>query len=41
VKKFAGILYLECLAPAEFVDYDQVLANFQAPRWHDSRGTDA
>ena len=27
VKKFAGILYAECLAPVEFVDYRQVDAN--------------
>ena len=27
VKKFASILYPECLAPVEFVDYDLVTSN--------------
>jgi quinol monooxygenase YgiN len=27
VKKFASILYPECLAPVEFIDYDQVVSN--------------
>jgi quinol monooxygenase YgiN len=27
VKKFAGILYPECLAPVEFTDYSFVVAN--------------
>lgn len=27
VKKFAGILYPECLAPVEFVDYRRVVSN--------------
>jgi len=27
VKKFAGILYPNCLAPVEFIEYDQVDAN--------------
>ena len=27
VKKFAGILYPECLAPVEFIDYQQVTSN--------------
>ena len=27
VKKFSGVLYPECLAPVEFVDYRQVDAN--------------
>jgi quinol monooxygenase YgiN len=27
VKKFAGILYPECLAPVEFIDYRQVVSN--------------
>ncbi len=27
VKKFAGILYPECLAPVEFIDYQQVASN--------------
>lgn len=27
VKKFAGILYPECLAPVEFTDYRQVTSN--------------
>lgn len=27
VKKFASILYPECLAPVEFVDYDQFVSN--------------
>jgi quinol monooxygenase YgiN len=30
VKKFAGILYPECLAPVEFVDYDFVASNGSA-----------
>jgi hypothetical protein len=31
VKKFASILYPECLAPVEFIDYVQVAANAQLP----------
>lgn len=27
VKKFASILYPECLAPVEFIDYQQVVSN--------------
>lgn len=27
VKKFASILYPECLAPVEFIDYQQVASN--------------
>src|SRR5512140_2910798 len=27
VKKFAGVLYPECLAPVEFIDYQQVVSN--------------
>ena len=27
VKKFAAVLYPECLAPVEFVDYKQVSSN--------------
>jgi quinol monooxygenase YgiN len=27
VKKFAGILYPECLAPVEFTDYELVVSN--------------
>ena len=27
VKKFAGILYPECLAPVEFIDYDLVVSS--------------
>ena len=27
VKRFAGILYPNCLAPVEFIEYDQVDAN--------------
>jgi quinol monooxygenase YgiN len=27
VKKFAGVLYPECLAPVEFTDYDFVVSN--------------
>jgi quinol monooxygenase YgiN len=27
VKKFAGILYPQCLAPVQFVDYDLVASN--------------
>lgn len=27
VKKFAGILYPECLAPVEFIDYQQIVSN--------------
>jgi quinol monooxygenase YgiN len=27
VKKFAGILYPECLAPVQFVDYQHVVSN--------------
>jgi quinol monooxygenase YgiN len=28
VKKFAAILYPECLKPVEFIDYRQVVSNF-------------
>jgi quinol monooxygenase YgiN len=31
VKKFASILYPECLAPVEFIDYTQVAANVELP----------
>jgi quinol monooxygenase YgiN len=31
VKKFAAVLYPECLAPVEFIDYHQVVSN-AAPR---------
>ncbi len=27
VKKFASVLYPECLAPVEFIDYQQVVSN--------------
>ncbi len=27
VKKFSAVLYPECLAPVEFIDYDQVISN--------------
>ena len=27
VKKFAGILYPACLAPVEFIDYEQLVSN--------------
>jgi quinol monooxygenase YgiN len=27
VKKFASVLYPECLAPVEFIDYGQVVSN--------------
>lgn len=27
VKKFAGVLYPECLAPVEFIDYGHVVSN--------------
>jgi quinol monooxygenase YgiN len=27
VKKFSGILYPECLAPVEFIDYKQIASN--------------
>ena len=27
VKRFAGVLYPECLAPVEFIDYDFVASN--------------
>ncbi len=27
VKKFAAVLYPECLAPVEFIDYQQVTSN--------------
>jgi quinol monooxygenase YgiN len=29
VKRFASILYPECLAPVEFIDYTQVAANVE------------
>lgn len=31
VKRFASILYPECLAPVEFIDYVQVDSNVQPP----------
>jgi quinol monooxygenase YgiN len=31
VKKFASVLYPECLKPVEFIDYEQVVSNL-APR---------
>ena len=30
VKKFAAVLYPECLAPVEFIDYQQVVSNTSA-----------
>ena len=30
VKKFAAVLYPECLAPVEFIDYQQVVSNGEA-----------
>lgn len=27
VKKFASVLYPECLAPVEFIDYQQIVSN--------------
>jgi quinol monooxygenase YgiN len=30
VKKFAGILYPECLAPVEFIDYQQIVSNTES-----------
>ena len=30
VKKFAAILYPECLAPVEFIDYQQVVSNTES-----------
>ncbi len=30
VKKFAAVLYPECLAPVEFIDYRQVVSNHNA-----------
>lgn len=32
VKKFAGILYPNCVAPVEFIEYKQVAANTQFQR---------
>ena len=32
VKRFASILYPECLAPVEFIDYVQLDANVDLPR---------
>ncbi len=29
VKKFSGILYPECLAPVEFVDYEEFVTNIE------------
>ena len=29
VKKFAGVLYPQCLAPVEFIDYDLVTSNIE------------
>jgi len=29
VKKIAGILYPECLAPVKFIDYQQVASNHE------------
>jgi quinol monooxygenase YgiN len=31
VKKFAGVLYPECLAPVEFIDYQKVASNTDPP----------
>jgi len=31
VKKFAGVLYPECIAPVEFVEYQQVVSNIDPP----------
>ena len=30
VKKFAAVLYPECLAPVEFIDYQQVVPNTES-----------
>ena len=30
VKQFAEVLYPECLAPVEFIDYQQVVSNIEA-----------
>ncbi len=30
VKKFAAVLYPECLAPVEFIDYQQVVSNTES-----------
>jgi quinol monooxygenase YgiN len=30
VKKFSGILYPECLAPVEFIDYNKLVSNLEA-----------
>jgi quinol monooxygenase YgiN len=30
VKKFSAVLYPECLAPVEFIDYHLVISNMQA-----------
>ncbi len=32
VKKFASILYPECLAPVQFIDYDQAASNVDGRR---------
>ena len=29
VKRFAAVLYPECLAPVEFIDYHQVISNIE------------
>lgn len=31
VKKFASILYPQCLAPVQFIDYTQLAANVEVP----------
>lgn len=31
VKKFAGVLYPQCLAPVEFIDYRQMVSNLERP----------
>jgi quinol monooxygenase YgiN len=43
VKRFAAVLYPECLAPVEFIDYDLVASNDGAlaptgPGWRSRRG---
>ena len=31
VKEFAGVLYPQCLAPVEFIDYELVASNIEPP----------
>lgn len=31
VKKFSGILYPQCLAPVEFIDYRHIASNLNSP----------